>query len=452
MPAVLPTLQSAHLSDTGRVRLTHEDACHCDPHMGLFVVCDGLGGRPSGEAASQIIALSLGHLLRRRIRKLKSLDTALLKSILAEIAMDISVQMRDLANQIDSLRGMGATLSALLVDGRNAYTLHAGDSRVYLLRGGKLECITTDHFRLGSRPATAVDQMTHPTLTSVNQRLLTQFIGIARPLEPEVVHLQLQRGDRLLLCSDGLTDPVSDAEILRILSSPTLSLHDICQELVTTANKRGGPDNITVVVVEYEKLRLVERDELRAAAVKPKSGRPIGASTKFHASLIELQKDLEWLRAGAREAVGKDKLVAYSAVKQRLGAAQFDHYMQSHSGESPAHVFHRAVTKHESPWRKHYEMNEAAMVPHLMAIVDHAIRLSPLMTGEETAAILSTLWRDWQRVEERYLAICRRESFNPADHALEVFINHMLGSVSTMIGLMEFFPRFMREQALVKPE
>lgn len=453
MPAVLPTLQSAHLSDVGRQRLTHEDACHCDLNMGLFIVCDGLGGRPSGEAASQIIAFSLGHLIRRRLRKLTSLDVEQLKKILADIAKEVSQQMRDLATQIESLRGMGATLSALLVDGRNAYVLHAGDSRVYLHRQGQLECVTTDHFRLGSRPANTADQAKHPQLETINQRLLTQFIGIGRPLEPEVVHLQLKPGDRLLLCTDGLTDPVPQSIINEIVCQSDASLHDICQQLVTTANERGGPDNITVVLVEYEKLRLVDKDELRAITAKPKSGRPIGASTKFHAALLQLQKDLQWLSDGAKEAKladkSPDRMAAYGTIKQRLGAAQFNHYLEQHAGESPAHLFHRAVTKPDSAWRKHYEAHQSELVPHLVAIVDHAIRLSPLLTGEETAAILSTLWRDWQRVEERYLAICRRDSFNPADHALDVLVEHMRGTVSTMIGLMEFFPRFMRQTALL---
>ncbi len=444
MPAVLPTLESASLSDIGRLRLTHEDACHCDPHLGLFVVCDGLGGRPSGEAASQIICYSLGHLLRRRIRTLKSLDVAKLKEILIELAVDISDQMRTLADQIPSLRGMGATLSALLIDGRNAFIIHAGDSRVYLLREGQFSCLTTDHFRMGSRPATAVDQMTHPHLSVVNQRLLTQFVGIGRPLEPEVVHLHLKRGDRLLLCTDGLTDPVPESEIARIVSSPDLTLEQICAELVAFANANGGPDNITVALVEYEKLRLVEFDELRASVIKPKSGRPIGASTKFHAALLDLQKDLDWLRAGVKEAKKSDRIEAFAAIKQRLGGLEFEHFMQQHSSQSPAHVFHRAVTGPGSSWREHYVEHQSALIPHLNTIIDHAIRLSPVMTGQESAMILATLWRDWQRVEERYLAICRRDPFNPADHPLEVLIELMHGSVSTMIGLMEFFPRFMR--------
>ncbi len=452
MPAVLPTLQSAHLSDVGRQRLTHEDACHCDPNMGLFIVCDGLGGRPSGEAASQIVAFGLGHLIRRRLRKLASLDVELLKAILGDIAVEVSREMRDLATQIESLRGMGATLSALLVDGRNAYILHAGDSRAYLLRQGQVQCLTTDHFRLGSRPAAASDQANHPQLETIHQRLLTQFIGIGRPLDPEVIHLQLKPGDRLLLCTDGLTDPVPQPIIDGIVRSGDASLHDICRQLVTAANERGGPDNITVVLVEYEKLRLVEKDELRAIAAKPRSGRPIGASAKFHAALLELQKDLQWLSDGAKEAKladrSPDRMAAYGTIKQRLGAGPFNHYMERHAGESPAHLFHRAVTRPDSDWRKHYEAHQSELVPHLMAIVDHAIRLSPLLTGEETAAILSTLWRDWQRVEERYLAICRRDSFNPADHALDVLVEHMRGAVSTMIGLMEFFPRFMRQTAL----
>ncbi|MEX2215887.1 MAG: protein phosphatase 2C domain-containing protein [Phycisphaeraceae bacterium] len=445
MPVVLPNLRFAAHSDVGRVRLAHEDACHCDPRMSLFVVADGLGGRPSGEAASHIVALSLSHLIKRKLRHLKQLDEPTLKAILADIAIDLSQRLREQGNLHDALAGMGATLSALVIDMRNAFILHAGDSRAYLLREGKLEKLTTDHFRIGSRPPTSHETITNPGLVTVNQRLLTQFIGIRRPLVPEVIALPLNKGDRLLLCSDGLTDPVSDPVIEAILTGHD-DLQDACKALVEEANRRGGPDNITTVLVEFEGLRTAEREELRIGARPTRRARATpGVAARFYAALLELQTDLSSLLAGAKECVKSDKMEAFAAIKQRLGAEVFDHYIEQRSADSPAHVFHRASVLMDNPWRRSYRAHQAALMPHLDTLVDQAVRLSPLLTGEETASILDTLWRDWRRVEDRYFSIVEEESFNPKDSIILTLIDHMHSSVRTMIGLMEFFPLFMRE-------
>lgn len=431
------------------MRLANEDCSLCDPRMNLFVVCDGLGGRPSGEAASHIIAYSLGHLIRRRLRKLTALNPTLLQTILRDAAVELSETLREQARQFEALAGMGATLSALLLDGRQAYVLHAGDSRVFRFRAGKLRQLTTDHFRMGA-PASAINPFNPDQIDQKRQRLLTQFIGVNRPLEPEVISLQLRKGDRLLLCSDGLTDPVPDDILAMLLAQPG-DLKDTCISLINEANARGGPDNITAVVVEYQGLRIIEPQELRQLAPpKPvrSSAAPIpGLAGKVHATLVELQNDLTWLLNGARESAGGDLLSAYASVKRRLGPQVFHEYMKLRPSESPAHVFHRAATLFESDWRKKYETNQAALHPNLQQIIDQHVRLCPLLTGEETSEILDTLWREWRKVETRYNAICHQETFDPTDHALDRMIEHMHASVGTLIGLMEFFPKFMRESS-----
>ncbi len=449
MGSVWPILDFASHSDPGRMRLANEDCSLCDTRMNLFVVCDGLGGRPSGEAASHIIAYSLGHLIRRRLRKVAALNPQTLQAILHESAVELSDKLRDTARQFEALAGMGATLSALLIDGRQAYVLHAGDSRVFRFRAGKLRQLTTDHFRMGA-PASSINPFIPDQIDQKRQRLLTQFIGVNRPLEPEVLTLQLRKGDRLLLCSDGLTDPVPDDIIAMLLAQPG-DLKETCVSLIKEANARGGPDNITAVLVEYQGLKLLEPDELRRLAPPkpPRSSIPPapGLAAKVHATLVELQNDLTWLLNGARESAGGDLLAAYAAVKRRLGPQVFHEYMKLRPSESPAHVFHRAAMLFESDWRNRYEANQAALNPNLTQIIEQHVRLCPLLTGEETSEILETLWREWTKVEGRYNAICHQETFDPTDHALDRMIEHMHGSVGTLIGLMEFFPKFMRESS-----
>lgn len=449
MASVWPIVEFASHSDPGRMRLANEDCPLCDARMNLFVVCDGLGGRPSGEAASHIIAYSLGHLIRRRLRKVAALEPTTLQRILHESAVELSDKLREQARQFEALAGLGATLSALLLDGRQAYLLHAGDSRIFRFRAGKLRQLTTDHFRMGA-PASAINPFDPEQIDQKRQRLLTQFIGVNRPLEPEVVTLQLRKGDRLLLCSDGLTDPVPNDIIAMLLAQPG-ELKDICGLLIKEANARGGPDNITAVLVEYQGLKLLEPEELKqlsqAKAPRSSPAPTPGVAGRVHAALVELQNDLTWLLNGSRESAGGDLLSAYASVKRRLGPQVFHEYMKLRPSEGPAHVFHRAAMLFENDWRKRYTANQAELKPRLQAIIDQHVRLCPLLTGDETAEILDTLWREWRKVEERYVAICHEASFDPTDHGLDRLIEHMHASVGTLIGLMEFFPKFMRENS-----
>ncbi|MEO1237007.1 MAG: protein phosphatase 2C domain-containing protein, partial [Planctomycetota bacterium] len=139
MASHLPQLQHAMLTDVGRRRLANEDAVAADARLGLFVVCDGVGGRPSGEAASQIVSHTLGHALRRRIRGLKRLDRELILKLLFESAVTMNEQMYLHSEAVPALQGMGCTMVAALIDARTVFYLHAGDSRLYLLRAGRLQ-------------------------------------------------------------------------------------------------------------------------------------------------------------------------------------------------------------------------------------------------------------------------------------------------------------------------
>ncbi|MAE62910.1 MAG: hypothetical protein CMJ18_01450 [Phycisphaeraceae bacterium] len=435
---LLPVLDFAQLSDVGRTRLANEDTCYCQQQMGLFVVCDGLGGRPSGEAASQITAHALGHLIRWQLRSLPEFNHAVLTRLLIDSATRLNAHLHHHSRSLDALTGMGATLVAGLVDTWGAMVMHVGDSRAYLLRGDRLRRLTKDHVRREIRSLPTTDDAHEAEEREI--RLLTQFVGMSRPITPVVKPMTLEADDRLLLCTDGLTDPVDDATIARILGAHEEPAH-ACKALVDAANDAGGPDNISVIVVDYGGTRDI--DPPPPPAAPPPARKRLGAAEGFYARLRHLEKDLAWLYDAAVEvAESPSHIAALAAVKQRLGHEAYTDFLQRHPSRNAAHVLHQMCTLPEGPWRTRYDRHLRDLEPDLSAITDGSTRLCPLLTPLETATILRSLWRDWRRVERRYFATCQRDALGVSERSLNVLIEHMLDSARTMLGLMAFFQRF----------
>jgi len=441
MPSHLPKLNHAVLTDVGRRRLANEDAVAADPRLGLFVVCDGVGGRPSGEAAAQIIAHALSHALRRRVRGLKKLDDATLKNLLIDSAVAMNQQMYQHSQAVPALVGMGCTLVAALIDARSVFYVHAGDSRVYLLRGGKLMALTHDHTHTQQKFKAEPD--TGDLIDLGERRLLMQYIGRPDSLTPTAASLPLQAGDRLLLCTDGLTDPVDDRLLHKLLTEhaePTQA----AQALVDAANDAGGPDNITLAVIDYDGPRAVT-DADRASPTKTPPELPHGIAEKTRDALDLLEADLDWLKQGAIESAHPRKLTALASVKRRLGKDAYRDFLMRHPNESPSHVFHQFCASPDSAWRQRYQSHLDQLRTPFNRLAGGGIRLSPVLTGDETARIYKDLWAGWRRVEQRYFVTCQRDAIHESEQTLNILIDHMLNSVQTLTGLLYFLPRFMRE-------
>lgn len=441
----LPELEHGRLSDVGRRRLANEDAYHCDEHLPLFIVCDGIGGQPSGEAASQIIAHSLGHLIRRHLRRVEAIRPGLIEQVLTDSVVAIGDELFERAEQIPALQGMGATLVSAVFDARTAFITHAGDSRCYLLRSGMLKRITTDHTRSYRQYADEV-AMTDKQADIKERRLLQSFVGAKDSAKVEVFVLALKPGDRLLLCSDGLTDPVDDIAIGQLLALGN-DPNTTCRHLIEQANENGGPDNITAVVIDYKGVRPFESRQ--RLDMERKRSRPVIAKW-FHKNLERIEHTLRWLRDGADEATHQERLRAMASVKRRLGGSVFRHFLEMNPGQNPAHVFHRAAASPDSKWRQQYEDIMKDLEPNFRDVTDGTIRLSPLLTAEETGHIISVLWEGWRKVEKRYFHTCNREAISESEATLNILIDHMVASVRTIMGLLEFFPLF--APPLDKPE
>jgi len=234
-----PTVTAHGRTDVGRVRSGNEDALFLGTTV--FAVADGMGGHRGGEVAS---ATALEPVAALDGQRFDDRDAALDALTAAVVAANTAVARR--SQDEPALQGMGTTLTALLVDGREALLVHVGDSRAYLARGERFVQLTDDHTLIRTlldQGRITEDQVaTHP-----HRSVITRAVGVAEDVEIDGMLLTLRDGDRLLLCSDGLTGVVDDATIARTLRehAPEAAV----ERLVDAANAAGGPDNITVVLV-----------------------------------------------------------------------------------------------------------------------------------------------------------------------------------------------------------
>ena len=227
-------------SDVGRVRDHNEDSLLARPDFGLWVVADGMGGHAAGDFASQTIVAELAE-----IGVPGSLEDLQARSMLRLGQATRAIQARAAA-----LGGVtvGATLVALLIHEDQFACLWAGDSRIYLLRGGRLYRLTEDHTEvqqlLSAGAITAEQARVWP-----RRNVITRAIGIGQAVEPDTVSGVIKDGDRLLLCSDGLTEHLTDAEIAGF-AGRRLSAESVAQALINETLQRGARDNVSVIVVD----------------------------------------------------------------------------------------------------------------------------------------------------------------------------------------------------------
>jgi serine/threonine protein phosphatase PrpC len=231
----------------GRIRKGNEDAFLVDEARGVFLVADGMGGHVAGEIASDIARRSVGGTL------LEGVDRGLAADDLAHSMVD-SFRVADLAiaehvAANPETEGMGTTVTALVICTDGTYRMgHIGDSRAYLLRDGQLAQISKDHTwvqrEVDEGRLTPSAARKHPY-----SHILTRALGADPSDAPDLQGGQLQAGDLLLLCSDGLTGMVTDRNLERILQTPATNEERI-EEMIALANKRGGRDNITAVIIE----------------------------------------------------------------------------------------------------------------------------------------------------------------------------------------------------------
>jgi protein phosphatase len=232
----------AAATDVGRMRTNNEDSYLSS--QPVAAVADGMGGHSAGEVAS---AIAIEELTALRDRGPWENETAATDD-LKQAILRANRRIREMAAGDRRLNGMGTTLVALLEDGDMVHVANVGDSRGYLLRQGELSQVTVDHSLVqelvDDGRLSPEDAERHP-----QRSVITRALGIDPEVEFDLFTYKLQVGDRLLLCSDGLSDVVEPAQIRKVLLRVP-SAQRAARELVTVANEQGGPDNITVIVVD----------------------------------------------------------------------------------------------------------------------------------------------------------------------------------------------------------
>lgn len=232
--------KSAALTDIGLVRSRNEDSCLAQPARGVWAVADGMGGHAFGDVASRMVVDAIDSLAAPD-------DMAQFVAATRDCITDVNHRLRQEA-AARRVPVMGSTVVVLLACGRELACLWAGDSRIYLYRNSRLQQLTRDHsqaeeFRARG-PAPGLD------VSAAIANMITRAVGAADAIELELATLQVRDGDMILLCSDGLSNPVDEHGISGALAGGDCA--EAAQALVALALANGGRDNITVVVVRAD--------------------------------------------------------------------------------------------------------------------------------------------------------------------------------------------------------
>ncbi len=239
----------AAASDIGRLRETNEDAFAAEPEAGLFLVVDGMGGHRGGAVAAQTVAQDLPPALELGLDGLQSRDRRRIRRLLRNTILEQSHHVRREGDSESGYVGMGTTLVLLLFSGGRAYMANVGDSRIYRFRQGRLQQFSKDHSLVSELIGTGQIKPEEAANHSA-QGVVTQYMGMPETVEPFVRSATLRPGDRFLLCTDGLTDQVGDEGIAEILAAHPQP-ETVCSRLVEAANRAGGVDNVTVLLVVW---------------------------------------------------------------------------------------------------------------------------------------------------------------------------------------------------------
>ncbi len=233
------------ITDTGRVRNSNQDYVFCEENAvgsfpNLFLVADGMGGHQAGDMASRIC-------VEEMVRQIQATDRKTPVSVLEQAVSAANQKIYQTATQDKALEGMGTTLVGTVIEGDTAYIVNIGDSRLYQLRDS-LRQITVDHSlveeMVQSGEIQKNEMRTHP-----NKNIITRALGTDTSVRPDCFEIEVQEGDVLLLCSDGLSNMLEDNQIENIVRANGENLRQAGECLVKQANDAGGKDNISVILI-----------------------------------------------------------------------------------------------------------------------------------------------------------------------------------------------------------
>jgi serine/threonine protein phosphatase PrpC len=237
-------INAAGKSDPGRHRERNEDSFLLFPPLdehdaALYIVADGMGGHAAGEVASSIAVNTIGSVFR------KNLDGSTIERI--DRAIQAANESILETGQNSGRQGMGSTVVCAVIEGRRLIAAHAGDSRLYRVRQEVIERLTHDHSWVQAQVDSGfLTQEVADTLESKN--IITRALGLDHQVKVDINEFTVESGDRYIMCTDGLSGLVKDPELAQVAT--TFTPQEACGHLIELANERGGPDNVTAIVIE----------------------------------------------------------------------------------------------------------------------------------------------------------------------------------------------------------
>ena len=236
------------ITDKGKVRAVNQDtfdlSVETEKDRAVLVLCDGMGGEKAGEIAS---SMACGRFMTHVKEAFTAEIVPLSVDIARESAAWANLSVYDRAYTDESCSGMGTTLVAAVINGSDAAVVNVGDSRCYWLAEGLLQQVTRDHSwvqeQVDSGTISRSEARSHP-----RKNLITRAVGLQRRIRSDIFRIDLRKGDMLLLCSDGLSNLLTEDEIRQVLSE-SISEEKMCEKFLRMALQRGAPDNVTVLVL-----------------------------------------------------------------------------------------------------------------------------------------------------------------------------------------------------------
>jgi PPM family protein phosphatase len=229
-------------TDIGQKRTNNQDSILVSAENGLFAVADGMGGHSGGEVASSMAVKTLEHAFATHDGTLETPD--LLERAISECNKVIYEQ----SQKNPQLRGMGTTLTAAYIEGDVLHIGQVGDSRLYLYREQNLYQLTEDHSQVYELLKAGL--INENSMDSFQKNIITRSVGYERDVRVDLFQRPIAKGDRYLICSDGLSGMVTDEQIAQVLYN--FDVDTSVRNLVTLANAQGGEDNVSVIVIEIK--------------------------------------------------------------------------------------------------------------------------------------------------------------------------------------------------------
>lgn len=250
-------IESAALSDIGKKRKTNQDYFLQNSKNDLYLVADGMGGHAGGAEAAKLTVTTIDDFITQADASPEvtwpfgyNIQMPFEHNVLRTAILLANLKVCHAAELTEHFAGMGSTMVAVWIRGSTVFWSHVGDSRLYCLRGMKLQQLTEDHTLVQEQLKRGIITMEEARTHSL-RHVVTHAVGSREHFEVEVREQPLEAGDLLLLCCDGLSDKVENEELQGVLLERR-DLVTTCRTLVDTANRAGGDDNITVVLLRYD--------------------------------------------------------------------------------------------------------------------------------------------------------------------------------------------------------